>query len=108
MFGEQRLNNKDKEKIMTVKGFMPQWVSVPVKWEHDALNNTVTVTEYERVHCTTVEEYKNAVGKTSDYLKQTKGAKGTNCTEVIPERARNGLSRSRKVFGTPLKDVKED
>jgi len=91
---------------MTVKGFMPQYVSVPVEWTTDD-NGKINVTKFERIHCTTVEQYKDAVARTSNYYKQTKSVPAANTTEIIPELAGEGLSRSRKPAETPFLDVKE-
>jgi hypothetical protein len=91
---------------MTFKGFMPQYVSVPVEWETN-VDGKVVVTKFERLHCKTVEEYKDAVAKTSNYYKQTKSVGATNTTEIIPELANATFSRSRRPAQSPFTDVKE-
>ena len=53
---------------MTFKGFMPQYVSVPVEWETN-VDGKVVVTKFERLHCKTVEEYKDAVLQLGSWLK---------------------------------------
>ena len=79
-----------------------------MEWTVDEFEHTVTVTKYEKVKCETPDQLKEAVKRTSNYYKEVNILKTTDATEVIPERHRQGLSRSRKAWGSEFKDIKED